>query len=74
LIGVVLRRQQNITVGEYLKNMYGDDVKEVHEIPCTFKRIVGSDEYFLPQFVKMTAKSSDAPMNYGKVLCVMILV
>jgi len=59
---------QNVTVGEYLKKMYGDDVKEVHESPCTFKRIVGSDEYFLPQFVKMTAKSSDAPMNYGKAL------
>jgi len=59
---------QNVTVGEYLKNMYKDDVKQVFESPCTFKRIVGSDEYFLPQFIKMTAKSSDAPMNYGKAL------
>jgi len=59
---------QNVTVGDYLKKMYSDDVKEVFESPCTFKRRVGSDEYFLPQFIKMTAKSSDAPMNYGKAL------
>jgi len=60
--------EQNITVGEYLQKTYSDDVKEVYESPCTFKRLVGSDEYFLPQFVKMTAKSSDSPMNYGKAL------
>merc|ERR1719462_8765 len=59
---------QNISVGEYLQKTYPDDVKEVHESPCTFKRLVGSDGYFLPQFVRMTAKSSDSPMNYGKAL------
>jgi len=59
---------QELTVGNYLQKTYPDDVKEVHESPCTFKRLVGSDEYFLPQFVKMTAKSSDSPMNYGKAL------
>jgi len=59
---------KNISVSEYLKGKYGEEVKEVHGSPCTFKRIAGSDEYFLPQFIKMTAKSSDAPMNYGKAL------
>jgi len=59
---------QNISVGEYLQKTYPDDVKEVYESPCTFKKLVGSDEYFLPQFVKMTAKSSDSPLNYGKAL------
>jgi len=59
---------QNISVGDYLLKTYPDDVKEVSASPCTFKRLVGSDEYFLPQFVKMTAKSSDSPMNYGKAL------
>jgi len=59
---------KNISVGDYLQATYSDDVKEVSESPCTFKRLVGSDEYFLPQFVRMTAKSSDSPMNYGKAL------
>jgi len=59
---------KNISVGEYLKGRYGDEISEVRGSPCTFKRIAGSDEYFLPQFIKMTAKSSDAPMNYGKAL------
>jgi len=59
---------KNVSVGDYLLSNYSDDVKQVHESPCTFKRLVGSDEYFLPQFVKMTAKSSDSPMNYGKAL------
>lgn len=59
---------KNISVCEYLKGKYGEEVKEVNGSPCTFKRIAGSDEYFLPQFIKMTAKSSDAPMNYGKAL------
>jgi len=59
---------QEVSVGEYLKTKYGGDIKEVVESPCTFKRRIGSDEYFLPQFVKLTAKSSDAPMNYGKAL------
>jgi len=59
---------KNISVGDYLQTTYSDDVKEVYESPCTFKRLVGSDEYFLPQFVRMTAKSSDSPMNYGKAL------
>jgi len=59
---------QSMSVGDYLKNKYGEDITEVHGSPCTFKQIPGSDEYFLPQFIKMTAKSSDAPLNYGKAL------
>ena len=59
---------KNISVCEYLKGKYGEDITEVYQSPCTFKQIAGSDEYFLPQFIKMTAKSSDAPMNYGKAL------
>ena len=59
---------KDMSVSEYLKVTYGDDIGEVHKSPCTFKRIAGSDEYFLPQFLKMTAKSSDAPLNYGKAL------
>jgi hypothetical protein len=59
---------KNISVANYLKTTYSDEVKEVHESPCTFKRLVGSDEHFLPEFIKMTAKSSDSPMNYGKAL------
>jgi len=59
---------QNLSVGDYLLKTYPDDVKEVSESPCTFKRTVGSDEHFLPQFVRLTAKSSDSPMNYGKAL------
>jgi len=59
---------QEISVGEYLRAKYGDDITEVGESPCTFKRRKGSDEYFLPQFIKLTAKSSDAPMNYGRAL------
>jgi len=54
------------SVGEYISSKYNID--EVLESPCTFKRRVGSDEYYLPQFLKMTAKSSDAPVNYGKAL------
>ena len=59
---------KDISVSEYLKVTYGDEIPEVYASPCTFKRFVGSDEYFLPQFLKMTAKSSDAPLNYGKAL------
>lgn len=59
---------QDVTVGQYLSAKYSNDVGVVAESPCTFKRIKGSDEYFLPQFVKLTAKSSDAPMNYGRAL------
>jgi len=60
--------EKNISFANYLKTTYSDEIKEVHESPCTFKRIAGSDEHFLPEFVKMTAKSSDSPMNYGKAL------
>jgi len=60
--------EKNISVANYMKTTYSDEIKEVHESPCTFKRIAGSDEHFLPEFVKMTAKSSDSPMNYGKAL------
>jgi len=60
--------EKNMSVGTYLQTTYSDDVKQVDHNPCTFKRLVGSDEHFLPQFVKLTAKSSDSPMNYGKAL------
>lgn len=55
------------SVGEYISSKY-KNIDNVLESPCTFKRRVGSDEYYLPQFLRMTAKSSDAPANYGKAL------
>jgi len=60
--------EKKISLANYLQTTYSDDVKEVHNSPCTFKKIAGSDEHFLPQFVKLTAKSSDSPINYGKAL------
>jgi len=60
------------SVGEYISSKY--NTGEVLESPCTFKRRVGSDEYYLPQFLRMTAKSSDAPVNYGKALELMAKV
>merc|ERR1719285_811103 len=60
--------EKNVSVADYLKTTYSDEIKQVDVSPCTFKKIAGSDEHFLPQFVKMTAKSSDSPMNYGKAL------
>jgi len=57
---------RSMTVGEYLRSKY--NVENILESPCTFKRQVGSDEYYLPQFLRMTAKSSDAPINYGRAL------
>jgi len=57
---------RSMSVGEYLTSKY--HVENILESPCTFKRRVGSDEYYLPQFLRMTAKSSDAPINYGRAL------
>lgn len=57
---------RDMSVGEYISSKY--KVKNILESPCTFKRRVGSDEYYLPQLLRMTAKSSDAPINYGRAL------
>jgi len=57
----------NTSVGEYISSKY-KNIDSVLESPCTFKRRAGSDEHYLPQFLRMTAKSSDAPANYGKAL------
>jgi len=57
----------NKTIKQYTAEKYGIPIESIKRQFCTIQK-ANDEANFLPQFVKLSAQSEDAPMNYGAAL------